>query len=170
MAEIPDQHHQIHVHRRQRVIDGDAPTAGKRLTLAHGPWFPDIKKSKEREHIPVLKKRKSTQPAKQSGIAAISSMTTEPGSFSFRILSPAPHNQTERPSPMSVPPRKIQRFPKATSSANQPRPTTDPKVPGAKGIRPEPKPCAIHNKIVERRVRDPANTVADCSRDKASRI
>src|SRR4051812_32785298 len=94
-----------------------------------------------------------TQPMKQTGIAAISSRTTDEGSFCFSIFSPSPHNQTDKASPTIVPPTKIQKLPDAISSAVQPRPTTDPKVPGPKGIRPAPNPCAIHSFRLNIRVR-----------------
>src|ERR1051326_137245 len=86
-----------------------------------------------------------THATKQTGIAAISSRTTDDGSFCFSIFSPSPHNHTDKASPAIVPPRKNQKLPVAISSAVQPKPTIEPKVPGPKGIRPTPKPCATHS-------------------------
>src|SRR6266404_2196048 len=90
--------------------------------------------------VTVLHNQITVHEKKQTGIAVISSSTTEPGSFWPSFFSAAPHNQTERPMPSIVPASKAQMFAVTKSSANHPIPKNDPKVPGAKGILPTPKP------------------------------
>ncbi|PYJ04401.1 MAG: hypothetical protein DME25_10040 [Verrucomicrobia bacterium] len=45
----------------------------------------------------------STHGRKQTGMAAISSSTTDPGSALPRILSAAPQSQTDSPRPSTIP-------------------------------------------------------------------
>ena len=53
------------------------------------------KKNRHSGIVPFVKFSDETQPAKQSGAATISSMTTEPGSRWSRIVSAQPQNQTD---------------------------------------------------------------------------
>src|SRR5580658_6549845 len=100
------------------------------------------------------------QPVKQSGMATISSNTTEPGSFFLRICSASPHSQTERPTARRLPAINTGHDRPQSSSASQPKPTTEPKVPGAIGMRPAPKPWAIHSFI------NPPGKECDYARDR----
>src|SRR5262249_4026167 len=85
------------------------------------------------------------QELKHTGIAVISSSTTEHGSFLPSSFSAKPQSHTEINNPKMAAKRKLQSLPVARSRANQTKPTTEPKVPGAHGIRPTPKPCAIQS-------------------------
>src|SRR5690348_398648 len=62
------------------------------------------KKNPGAGNVPVLAVSSTVQPAKQRGIAAISSQTTDPGSLQPRIFSPAPQSHTDRASPRTIPP------------------------------------------------------------------
>src|SRR5437763_33393 len=76
------------------------------------------------------------------GMAMSSSMTTEPGSFWPRISSPISLRMIEAKTPNKIPVAKIAALRDERRSRNQKKPTSEPNVPGAKGIRPEPNPWA----------------------------
>src|ERR1035438_6765132 len=89
---------------------------------------------------PVLQSRIAIQAKKQIGSAVISSSTTELGSFFPKAFSATSQSQTERAMPAMVPAVNNHGLRVMSKSPNHTMPTNDPKVPGAKGIRPTPKP------------------------------
>jgi len=96
--------------------------------------------SSNRGSEPIFQNDAAIQLRKQTGIAVISSNTTLPGSFWFKIFSPSPHSHTDKTKPAIAPAMKTHKFAGTSKSANQRMPTKEPKVPGARGIRPTPKP------------------------------
>ena len=184
LCRIDNQNHNVDIDRGQEVIDSDAPTAGQRLALMDGPGFEDIEEAKCRKDTkseqPILRGKEvarrgqcaglPTQAKKQTGMAVISSTTTEPGSFRPSSFSPTPDSQTEPANPAMAPAMRPQRLPLEISSANQNTPSTEPNVPGATGIRPKPKPCAKKRATFCMGVfTDPANRWPGCATSKARR-
>lgn len=122
----------------------------------------------------------SVQPRPAIGTARISSSTMQPGSRSLRIFSASEHTQTptqrERPIMPSVQPKPEIEYKTTIHS----RPSREPQVPGALGIRPAPNPNAKHKMILsltnkEQRTTHRPNKAFGCAintqcRNKASAI
>lgn len=127
------------------------------------------KKDSTDGQTPRSQNRIAIQLRKHTGIATISSRTTEPGSFAPSSRSAGPPTAMESTIPPRIPPAKRSPLGTVKRRANQAKPTTEPKVPGATGIRPTPNPWASQSDRRPLAITGLAGKGCDCAKDKTLR-